>query len=55
MLLICCDFAQLFICNNVFLLCNKYNACILATVLTYYTIFIVAVPHSLDLLIASYS
>ena len=40
-----CDFAKLFICNNVFLLCNKYNTCVLTTVLMYYTIFIVAVSY----------
>ena len=55
LLFILCDFADLFICNNVFLLCNKYKTCILITVLMYYTIFIVAVPYSLDLLISSYS
>ena len=49
MLVICCDFAELFICNNVFMLCNKYNTCILTRGLMYYTIFIVAVPYSLDL------
>ena len=55
MLVIFCDFAELFICNNVFLLCNKYNTCILTTVLMYYIIFIVAVPFSLDLCISSSS
>ena len=52
MLVIFCDFAELFICNNVFLLCNNYNTCILTRVLMYYTIFIVAVPYSLDLFIS---
>ena len=37
------------------MLCNKYNTCILTTVLMYYTIFIVAVPYSLDLFISSSS
>ena len=55
MLVIFCDFAELFICNNVFMLCNKYNTCILTRVLMYYTIFIVAVPYSLDLFIYSFS
>ena len=50
-----CDFAEFFICNNVFMLCNKYNTCIFTTVLMYYTIFIVAVPYSLDLFISSSS
>ena len=47
------DFAELFISNNVFLLCNKYNTYILTTVLMYCTIFLVAVPYSLDLFIYS--
>ena len=55
MLVIFCDFAELFICNNVFMLCNKYNTCILTTILMYYTIFIVAVPYNLDLFISSAS
>ena len=42
-------------CNNVFMLCKKYNTCILTTVLMYYTIFVVAVPYSLDLFISSSS
>ena len=33
LLVIFCDFAELFICNNVFMSCNKYNTCILTTVL----------------------
>ena len=49
------DFAELFICNNVFMLCNTYNTCNLTIVLMYYTILIVAVPCSLDLLIFSFS
>ena len=55
LLVIFCDFAELFICNNVFMLCKKYNTCILTTVLMYYTIFVVAVPYSLDLFIYSSS
>ncbi len=56
MLVIFCDFAELFICNNVVLLCNTYNTCILTRViLMYYTIFIVLVPYSLDVFISSSS
>ena len=56
MLVSFCDFAELFICNHVVLLCNKYNTCILTRViLMYYTIFSVAVPYSLDSFISSSS
>ena len=44
MLVIFCDLYELFIFNNMFLLCNKYNTCILTRVVKYYTIFIVTVP-----------
>ena len=53
-LVIFCDFAEFFFLT-VFMLCNKYNTCILTTVLMYYTIFIVADPYSLDLFISSSS
>ena len=54
LLVIFCDFAELFICNNG----GQYaqtKTCILTTVLMYYTIFVVAVPYSLDLFISSSS
>ena len=54
LLVIFCDFAECFFLT-VFMLCNKYNTCILTTVVMYYTIFIVAVPYSLDLFISSSS
>ena len=38
LLVIFCDIAEFFICNNVFMLCNKYNTLILTTVLMYSTI-----------------
>ena len=43
---------QLFICSNVFLLFNKYYACILTRFNVLYNLVIVVVPYSIALFIS---